>query len=69
MEKVLVKNNYTIFIIFNNIKMIKLGVIMSSYPKNLFLGAVSTYLIKHHQKSRAELLHPEVSEQSNSRVE
>jgi hypothetical protein len=39
-----VKNNYTSFIIFNKIKLIKPRIIMSSHPKNLFPEARHTIL-------------------------
>jgi hypothetical protein len=41
---------------------------MSFHPKNLFPKDVDNYLIKQHKNSIAELLHPEVPEQSGSMV-
>jgi hypothetical protein len=62
-EKYWQKNNYTSFIIFNNIKLIKSKIIMFSLSKIHLLKLYRSILSNTPKNSEAELLHPKILEQ------
>jgi hypothetical protein len=58
------------FIVFNKqAHFIKPSVTMSFHHKKIISRTNYTFLVKHYQNFRAELLYHEVLEQSSSRVE